>query len=265
VDFGFHLAHRQVNLSGPGGIYISLTFLIAVAISIHWIFALGVKKGGSLNYFPSITNPSILFIFVGVLSMINTSDKFRSVSGIFHYAKGLLVYFITANRVKNEDDVKLAIRALLIALILGGLVYLAQNIMRIGVSRGDEIIFRGKGTIGSPSVMATFLSSGLLMALGGRFIKIRSSIKTLALVAFFTGIPALILTFVRASYISFSLSMILGIGYGLKRKWVRPGTIVALLVAVGIAVPFLWPMISHRLSADHAAALEERINLMKIA
>ena len=39
--------------------------------------------------------------------MINTSDKFLSVCGIFLYAKGFLVYFITANIVRNEDDVKL--------------------------------------------------------------------------------------------------------------------------------------------------------------
>ena len=74
-------------------------------------------------------------------------------------------------------------KVLLITLILTSLVYIPQNIARIGVSKGDEILFRAKGTIGSPSVMATFLSSVLLMALGVRFVKMRSFLKTLALIA----------------------------------------------------------------------------------
>jgi O-antigen ligase len=185
--------------------------------------------------------------------------------GVFLYAKGFLVYFIAANAVRNDEDVLLIIKTFLIACILVSIVYVPQNIARMGVGRGDEIIFRAKGIIGSPSVMATFLSSVSLIALSVKFAKTRSQLKNLALLAFFAGIPALILTFCRAPWMNFSACVLLGVLYGFKKGWLRGRNIVGFLGAAGIAVALLWPMISWRLSADHSAGLDERMNLMRIA
>ncbi len=265
IAFDVHLVHRGINLSGPGGISISVTFVIAVAIMLLWAGGLGFEERGRLNYFSSTTIPLLLMMFAGMVSMLNTCDKLLSVSGIFLYAKVFLVYFISANAVRSENDVLLIMKTLLIACILGSVIYVPQNIVRMGVGRGDEVIFRAKGIIGSPSVMATFVSSVLLMALGIMFMKKRSSLKTLVLVAFFAGIPALILTFCRAPWMNFSTCVLLGVLYGLKRGWLKGGTLVGFMGAGAIAVALLWPMISWRLSADHSAGLDERMNLMKIA
>lgn len=266
IDFGYHLIIREYGtLSGPSAIYISITFIFAVGIFIFWMLGLAGKNDVDVKSFSSTTIPAILFILAGILSMVNTTDMFLSVCGIIHYAKGFFIYFITANMLRNEDDVRLVVKVLLLTLIMGSLVYLAQNYLEIGVSRGDEILFRAKGTMQSPSVTATFFSSVLLIGLGVRFIKTRSSLKTVALIALFTGIPGLITTFCRAPFINFSVCTILSVGYGLRKKWVSRGTILCLLMAIVMGFVLLWPGIKARSSHDHKAGLDVRINLMKIA
>ncbi len=260
-----HLVHRQINYAGPGGISISLTFLIAVTILSLWILGLGVEKGGNVNYFPSITIPAMLLICAGILSMLNSTDKLLSISAIFQYAKVFLVYFITANMVRNEDDLKLVIRVLLITLIWVSLLYILQNISRMGEGKGDEILFRARGAFGSSGTMGHYTSSVLLIALGVVFLRIKSSMRTLALLAFITGIPALILTFARTPWIDGSVCMVLGIWYGLRRRWFSIVKFAGLLVVVGMIALLLWPMISYRLNQDSAGALTERINLMIVA
>ena len=124
-----------------------------------------------MNYFPEITLPAILLSCAGILSMLNSTDRFLSISAIFQYAKVFLVYFIAANMVRSNDDLKLVIKVLLIASILVGLLYILLNITRTGESRGDEILFRSKGILGTVGVMGAYFSSVLLIALGGMSIK----------------------------------------------------------------------------------------------
>jgi O-antigen ligase len=266
IDFGYHLIIREYGtLSGPSAIYISITFIFALGIFFFGMLELAGKNDDDVKSFSSTTIPAILFILACILSMVNTTDMFLSVCGIIHYAKGFFIYFITANMLRNEDDVRLVVKVLLVVLILGSLVYITQNFFRIGLSQGDEILFRAKGTMQSPSVTATFFSSVLLIGLGVRCIRTISSLKTVALIALFTGIPGLIFTFCRAPFLNFTVCTILSVGYAQRKKWISRKTIVCLMAATGIAFVLLWPGIAIRSSHDHKKGLEERINLIKIA
>jgi putative inorganic carbon (HCO3(-)) transporter len=260
-----HLVHRQVNYAGPGGISISLTFLIAVAISLLWVLGLGFEKGSNVNYFSSTTIPAMLLILAGILSMFNSTDKLLSVSAIFQYCKVFLVYFIAANMVRNNDDLKLVIRVLLISVIFQSLLYLVLSITGLGGSKGDEVLFRPRGALDTPGLMGAYFSSLLLISLGGLFIKNVYKMKVLTHLAFILSVIGLILTFNRASWVDSSACILLGVCYGWWRRWVTTGKILGLLVAITIIAFIFWPMISYRLSENSSDALDERINLMVVA
>lgn len=260
-----HLVHRQVNYAGPGGISISLTFLIAVAILLLWMLGSGFEKGSNVNYFSSTTIPAMLLILAGILSMVNSPDKLLSVSAIFQYCKVFIVYFIAANMVRNNDDLKLVIEVLLISVIFESLLYLTLSITGLGESKGDEVLFRPRGALDTPGLMGAYFSSLLLISLGALFTKKAYRIKVVPHLAFILSVIGVILTFNRASWVDSSACILLGVCYSSWRRWVKTRKILGLLIGITIIALIFWPKISYRLSANASEAVDERINLMVVA
>ena len=75
----------------------------------------------------------------------------------------------------------------------------------------------------------------------------------------------LILTFNRASWVDSTVCILLGLCYGVKRRWITTGKCVGLIVAITILTLIFWPMISFRLNQASSSALDVRINLMTVA
>lgn len=196
--------------------------------------------------------------------MIDSYDKFLNVSGIFQYCKVFLVYFLTANLVRNNDDVKLVIRVLLVSLIFESLIYFLLTIT--GMGGGQEgVLLRSRGTLETTGVIGAYFASLLLVsswAILGRKV---FSAGLLAPLAFLMSGVSLVLTLNRASWIDCSFCVLVSLFYGWRRRWVRVGGLMGVLVAIGIVVVIFWGIISFRLSENSNQALTVRTNLMVVA
>jgi O-antigen ligase len=196
--------------------------------------------------------------------------------------EGLLLFVYIASWVRTREDVLFVLRFLFLGLILESLL-----MMYLGASGQESFKFAGMkarindqdpysspsalglarvgGTVGSPNGCAGYITMLLAPALSVLFSKYRQSLKLLAVLAFFMGGFALVLTFSRGGWLASFISVTLLLGFAARKiripRWILFSAVAAILIA-GIAFK---GAISDRLTNSDRGAAESRIPLMHTA
>ena len=108
---------------------------------------------------------------------------------------------------------------------------------------------------------------GLLVPLAFSILltELKSVYKYLSILAFSLGGVALILTFSRAEWFGFGLSMMIILGLSWQRGWLSFKTPVIAIVSVGIILVFFYAPIYQRLFGSDFGSAAIRIPFMKLA
>ena len=264
-----------------GGLDLSVTILALAALYVMWVVEFLLNRE-SRPPVPRLNWSVVLYGVVGALSLCVAKDVKLASFQLFAIVEGLLFYVYLASWVRTREDVLFVLRFLFLGLILESLL-----MMYLGASGQESFKFAGMkariddqdpysspsalglprvgGTVGSPNGCAGYLTMLLAPALSVLFSKYRQSLKSLAMLAFFVGGIALVLTFSRGGWLASFISVVLLFGFAARRiripRWVMFSAVAAVLIA-GVIFK---SAISDRLTNSDQGAAQSRIPLMHTA
>jgi len=282
IPLGFDIAPGTVesHQGGPAGLEISLmTFVIIIGYSL-WFLEKKSPESDSrpVHYFPLVTVPAIFFLFTNLLSFFQSQFMTFSIYEMVMVTQFFLFYFYFINHLDTEDDLKLIMLTLVIALIVEGVLMNAQKFAGFGFDVGllrtysqvaEDGSTRVGGTLGGASGAGTWLMSTLAVTAGILINKYKLINPKVTLIGAGIGSVALVATGSRASWLALAMGIIiLGIGAILFDKLRRSVDIKMLMLAIvsGIVIaPFLAGTIIHRFTADDGGSAESRKPLAALA
>lgn len=220
------LQDQEWHLGGPTGYMISLMTIALVAGYAIWI----MEKRPRPRFFAGTTIPALLYLFMVVLSLLQSSNLQLSLFGVFLQFQFLLMYFYLANHVRTQADLRLIVLGIMACLLFESVLMLIQYFAGVSFSVGAIASYsvdssasagasgpRVGGTIGSPNSAAAYLAPMLVLTfsayLTGKLVDTR-----LALLAFVLGTVALIATATRTAWGSLILAMLILLSYVIRTE-----------------------------------------------
>ncbi|MDZ7371764.1 MAG: O-antigen ligase family protein [candidate division KSB1 bacterium] len=278
LDVNFiHLFEHQAGASTLG---ISLTDILVVLLLFQLLIRNAAAKQPTAVFFPKIGLPLILYLEAAALSMLWAPRLDLAVMEVVRMAKFTLMFFVLLNHLREEQDVRLVAWSLLAAVALQSFLATAQMV-RGGVlgldflgeappDADDETsIWRAMGTLGHPNKLATFLEVLLLLPLAAYLFEKKKPLRLIALLIFFLGVPAMMMTGSRGAWISFAAAMAFFGLFLLTSRHVRPTTIIKLAMAgvfiLTLIAGTMSEMLYQRLFGPDYGSAAGRIPMFKIA
>ncbi len=260
------------------GYIISVTTICLAALYVLWILEFLVKK--DTVSIQTIQRPNLyltLYLAITCLSLVfGHSQKIASFE-IFLLVQMFLMYFYLINKIRKRDDLLFIMVILLIGLISESLIIMLMQLTGQGFSltgiKGNiyseastpEGFSRIGGTLISANAAGSYLS--LLLVPGFSFLltKLNKPYKLLAIIAFITGVIALILTGSRGAWIATFTSFIL-FGFVAFRKGWLASRIVIIGAVIGIFISLLfYTPIYQRIFGYDAGAAAGRVSQYQVA
>jgi len=264
-----------------GGLDLSVTVLALAALYVMWLVEFLLNRV-SRPPVPRLTWSVVLYGVAAALSLGVAKDVKLGSFQLFVIVEGLLLFVYLASWVRTREDVDFVLRFLFLGLILESLL-----MMYLSASGQESFKFAGMkasvvdqdpysspsalglprvgGTVGSPNGCAGYIAMLLAPAISVLFTKYRQSLKSLALLAFFMGGIALVLTFSRGGWLASFISVTLLFGFAARRIRIPRKILftgVALILVAGVIFK---SAISDRLTNSDQGAAESRIPLMHTA
>ncbi|MBN1449857.1 MAG: O-antigen ligase family protein [Anaerolineales bacterium] len=203
-----------------GGATGFIVSLMTIGLMIGYAFWILDKKP-PLRFSGAITVPALLYLSMSALSIYQSRNLSLSLFGLFLDLQLILMYFYIFNHIRTWDDMRLVIGVMAIFLLAESVVMILQYFLGLSFQvgaittggYGDSTSAgvmgpRVGGTIGAPNSAATYLASMLIITFS-TYLTNKLVNRKLALLAFILGIVALIATFSRSGWGSFSIGMTL--------------------------------------------------------
>jgi putative inorganic carbon (HCO3(-)) transporter len=255
------LGHR----GGPPGFLISLmTMALAVGYA-SWLANRPVGGKRRTYFHKSIAIPALAYLFFMLVSAIQAIEVQFSVFGIFLQIQFLLMYFYISNHVKTWADVRLILTTLVVCVILESSLMLLQyytgfELSALGIQSqagGSDIASataRIGGTLGPSNVAATYLATSLAITFAAYLTDGRLVNKKLALIAFFPGIAALVMTQSRSGWVAFAAALLILIALTMKRRIGVKAILLLFIVVVVLGAGFFTQIMDRFITDDHQSA-----------
>lgn len=263
------------------GLDLSITTIALVLLYVMWLVEFLLNRVDRPPV-PRLQWNVVLYGTVAALSLCVAKEVQVASFQLLVIMEGLLLFVYVASWVRTREDVLFVLRFLFLGLIIESLL-----MMYLGASGQESFKFAGMkariddqdpysspsalglprvgGTVGSPNGCAGYISMLLAPALSVLFTRYRQSLKLLAMIAFFMGGIALVLTFSRGGWLASFLSVVLLFSFAARRiripRWVLFSAIAAVLIT---AIAFK-SAISDRLTNSDQGAAASRIPLMHTA
>ncbi len=262
-------AASSVGFSWPNAVALPVASLTALAA----LATAAASRRGPWLWGGGVAVTTALLALTTAASILATPVRRISVAHLVLLAAYFVIFLAAANAVQEARDLRLVLGVLTGSLALQSLAYFAQGwtgatftLSGDWVEPSEEGWARFGGTVGTrPAAFSSFLLPLLLLAVAG-LLAARQGWSRLRLgLAASAGLAALILTYTRASWAGFALGFAYLLAAGARRRmWNRRNTavVVAMLLVVSLA---LAPRILRRVTVDHAAAFEERWDLIRMA
>ncbi|MDZ7315886.1 MAG: O-antigen ligase family protein [candidate division KSB1 bacterium] len=278
LDINFmHLFEHQAGASTMG---ISLTDILIALLFMLLLIETAAAKRSVMVFFPTIGLPLILYLEAAALSMLWAPRLDLAAMEVVRMTKFTLLFFVMLNHLRDEQDLRLVVWSLLAAVALQSLLATAQ-MLRGGLlgldflgeappDADDETsIWRAMGTLGHPNKLATFLEVLLLLPLAAYLFEKKKPLRFIALLIFFLGVPAMMMTGSRGAWISFAAAMAFFGLFLLTSRHVRPTTIIKLAMAgvfiLTLIAGTMSEMLYQRLFGPDYGSAAGRIPMFKIA
>lgn len=277
-DINFmHVFERQAGAATAG---ISLTDIFLLGLFLIWIVELASEDRPYAVFFARLSIPAILYFEAAALSMLWAPRLDLAFMEVFRMFKVFLLYLILINHIRDKQDLRLAVWALMGTVAFEGLIAGMQIIKggRLGLAflgeappdpDGDSSMWRVMGTLGHPNKLATYIESLLLLSVGMFLVEKKKILRFVSLAIFSLGSVTLIMTGSRGAWIGFLLAFFVFIFFALRNKTINvralfKPTLAALLILVVVGVAFS-DMLQERIFGDDYGSAASRIPMIKIA
>jgi O-antigen ligase len=219
LGFDVALQNRGWHLSGPTGFLISL---MTIALLVGYTTWFAGQSRPRIYWGKSMSVPLLVFMFLALVSVFQSVDVSFSMSSIFLMIQVFLMYFYIINHVRTWPDIQLVITVWAACLALEGTLMILQYFTGISLNLAGVTsqslrdasasvnTVRVGGTLGGANGAAIWLTPSLAVALGAYlwYSAMRLPGRRLMLLAFLLGVGALVLTFSRSGWASFTLAML---------------------------------------------------------
>ena len=250
------LQDQEWHQGGPTGFLVSLMTVVIVVGYALWI----LERKPRLQFFPTITLPALLYLFVVVVSLFQARNLQLGLFGLFLQCQFFLMYLYLANHVITWEDARLIMITAVLCLLLEAALMVAQYYTDTALTIGAIATYsydsagsagttgpRVGGTIGSANSAAAYLAPMLLLAFA---VYLTGGLANagLILVASSLGIVALIATASRTAWGSLALSTSLFMTQVIQTPAVKRA-IVILLIGGSLLGVLFGAQITERLAA----------------
>ena len=286
IDIHFNIGPSLYELRLPIGtplFGISLMDIILLILYPLWLLRLLANPGGSKVVWPAGAGFFWCFMGWGALTLLKAASVGIGVALWISFLRAFLLFFYTANHVKNRNDLRLIASCIAIGMAFEGLICLAQRATggNLGLGfMGERVaekemniaggsVFRVGGTQGHPNALGGYFTSTLPVTLALCLAPAAKFKRLIMTGCFAFGLLGLFLSFSRSAwFMAFAACAVLaGAALFSQRKrfsQMMPALVLGtFLVAVaGIA---LGPLIAARLGEDDKGSTASRIPQWQMA
>jgi len=240
--------------------------------------ATGVLGKSRTTLQAGISVPVLIFLCACLLSLVNTTDRTLSLVALLQEVEMLLIFLVLVNAIQDETHAIIFLRGLYLGFAIQCLVYVIQNILGFSFDILGNTKLTGatdletgrigsqRGTFANAPATAALYFSVMTLSLTGLYLSRKKiSIRLMPLLGMMMGLACLVLSAKRAPMAGFALALVVMMAL-LPRH--APGALRKLLPVLGsLSLAFLvcLPVFVLRAEANHEAALEERVNLTRVA
>lgn len=273
LDLGLLLTAGYRSGIANSGIFLSMVDISILGLVALWVIdrkTFNVTGDKRINWDPQLTKPAMCFLGANVLSLLVSGDKTWCIYGIVNVIKLFALFFVVANSIKSQREIRYVMLFLVMGLFFQGSMYLIQhytqsdfNILgQSQVSSGFYDSTRERGLMGQANVSGNFFSACLLLSMSFYFMKRKPSSKILPGITILFGVCALIVTLTRIAWLSLMVSGMALIMIGLKRKWLKVGAVITILVILIMVIVGFWSSIAARFEKEDKGAAYSRVPTM---
>lgn len=267
----FILIERDSSLLALTGTFLVTVGLATVALST------GAWSKNPFTFVPLVSIPALASICAGFLSLITTTDRTITFISLIQAFEMLAVFLVLVNSARSSINTHLFLRGTFIAFTIECGIYVLQNILGYSFDIMGNVKMDGgrsleegrlgfmRGTFGTPHVAGTYFAAWTLLLIGFYLCSKRIKIALNPVLGILIGGGCLILNAKRGPWLGFAIGLVFMV---VMLPRVAPRSIkklVAVGVALGLALVVLLPVFLVRADANHESALEERLNLNRVA
>ncbi len=281
--FPLNIDINLIEKPSPGGAdglsvgLVELTLILLLLITM--MRSVDAKKNGALRSFPVLLLPSLAMLMFFLISTINAADVMWSFFDITNFVKVILVFWLIANNVRNEADMRIVLLALfaglLVQVIIATAVYINPMMndvflrLKLGVAgdvSGDVV--RSGGSLGNANHLGRYLGLILPIAYMMVFTRHHRTLTLAAALVSIAGTLAIINTLSRSAWIGLVFSVLVMLPLMLKHRHINFRALW-LLGAAAIFVAMLMilygDIIWLRLTEDDHGSTWTRFTTAKVA
>ncbi len=177
IALDVNFKHLFENQAGAATIGVSVRDVLVVLLLLWWIVETVALKKRSFHFFPRITVPAFLYLEACILTLLWAPRSDLAIMEIVQMSKALILYFIVANQLRSEDDVRLVLRVLTATVLLEGALAILQLVSGRSLALdllGEMQVDTGEygrlervgGTLGHPNRLAMYLELLLPLCFG---------------------------------------------------------------------------------------------------
>ena len=286
IDIHFNIGPSLDALQLPIGtprFGISIMDIILLILYPIWISRLMVNPGERKILWPAGAGFFWCFMGCGALTLLKAPSVEIGVALWISFFRAFLLFFYTANHIKNREDLWLAAWCVAVGMAFEGLICLAQKTAggNLGLAFMGEhsqekemamagsTVFRVGGTQGHPNALGGYFTSTLPVALALCLAPVSKFKRVIMAGCFGLGLLGTFLSFSRSAwYMAFAACAVLaGVVFFSQRKrfgQLMPALILGtfLLTVTGVA---LGPLIKARLEEDDKGSTMSRIPQWQMA
>lgn len=261
---------------GAAAITITLSLLgaagyLAVMMGEAWLF----DRPRPLRMERSLVIAALIFMGVGVLSLVNARSTALSILEEIRLAGLLFISIVVMNFTRSE--LALFLRCIAVSVLiqagLGAVQYTTGKGLGLAVVGEEQLVagklasatvFRATGTIGHPNILAYFFEITMPLMLALALVSRRKLDRWLFLIATGAGLAGMVLTLSRGAWmgVPITVSVILYMVMGRRLLTLRVAIMAIILLAImATAAVFVAPVIADRLLGDDAGSASHRIPL----
>ena len=284
----FNIDENFIEHPSPGGADGLSGGLVDIFLILLLVFTLArtmkTKRTGELYLFPELFVPSLaLFVFY-LISFLNATDLLWSAFDTLNYLKAILLFWLVANNIRSDKDLKVVLISLFLGLVLQVIVTTALNAdpsltglflkYKIGVAADFEqtydanMFVRSGGTFGNANHLGRYL--GLLLPIAYMLLVTRTcrGFTLITLVAAMIGTFAIIYAMSRSAWAGITVSILVMIPLLLQHRFLTFRSLFVLMIGAGIGSLLMFAfkdIIWARLTMDDHGSAMTRITTAKVA
>ena len=267
----FIMIERDSSLLSLTGTFLVTVGLATVALST------GAWSKNPFTFVPLVSIPALASICAGFLSLITTTDQTITTIALIQAFEMLVIFLVLVNSARPSINAHLFLRGTFVAFTIECGIYVLQNIlgysfdlmgnikMDAGRSLEEGRLGFMRGTFGTPHVAGTYFAAWTLLLIGFYLCSKPIKIALKPVLGILLGAGCLILNAKRGPWLGFAIGLVFMVAT-LPR--IAPGSIKKLFgvgMALGLVLVVLFPVFLIRADANHESALEERLNLNRVA